>query len=642
MQDLRPPGVTTELRAERVLVIAPHADDDVIGCAGALDGLRAGGARVAVLFLTDSAGGDEPVADPVAYAAARRDEAAAALAVLGIDELAFLDLPDGRLAQHLEAAADGIRAALLEHRPQLVFAISPLETTRDHQAGFAALYRVLAPLRGGSDLDSAIAGSEVLLYEINHPAFPDVLVDVSHRLERIEHAIRAHRSQLERHNYLEAALGMRRFRTLSLGSDVAAAEGFRRVHPADFATASLAGLIGRLGGVPVLHAVTEGPLLSVIVRTKDRPRLLQEALASLARQTYRRAEVVIVNDGGASPELPADHPLELRLVELESNRGRGPAADAGIAAARGDAITFLDDDDLVEPEHLAVLAGLAGAADTRIAYTDAAVGIYELDGDGWREVERRLPYSRDFDPDLLLVDNYIPFNTLVIERRLLDEVGPVDSGLEFFEDWDLLIRLAQRTPFRHLRQVTCEYRHFRGGGHHVLGEHPDARADFLAQSATVIDRHRRLLTPERLARVVRTLRTEAVDAAEAAAAHATAATDARRARAEWEDRWHRLNGALQALDSEHQQLAEAHTETLRAHTATAADRDRQAAAAAELSGRVAELDRIEAMLRERLAAQDTDLAATYAEIERLNRLVHSMEATKAWRLHRTLEKLRGR
>ena len=290
--------------------------------------------------------------------------------------------------------------------------------------------------------------------------------------------------------------------------------------------------------------MTDGPTISVVVRTKDRPALLAEALASLAEGTYRRAEVVVVNDGGAPPELPEDFPLPLRRVDLAEDLGRAEAANAGVAAATGEWIAFLDDDDLAAPEHLAVLAGAASAAGVRAVYSDAAVVTYELadssgaDGaGGWREVERRLPYSRDFDPDLLLVDNYIPFNTILFERSLLDELdrvpakagtGPADSGpfdpsLPIFEDWDFLIRLAARTPFHHVRRVTCEYRHFRGAGHHALGDRPRERADFLSLKARVIAKHREHLPPERLARVVDRLRAEAVEAAEAAAATAAAA-----------------------------------------------------------------------------------------------------------------------
>ena len=71
------------------------------------------------------------------------------------------------------------------------------------------------------------------------------------------------------------------------------------------------------------------------------------------------------------------------------------------------------------------------------------------------------------------------FNTLLIERRLLDEVGPFDPEFEFFEDWDLLIRLSQRARFHHHRQVTCEYRHFRTGGDQILGAQASQRPDHL-------------------------------------------------------------------------------------------------------------------------------------------------------------------
>src|SRR4029453_9441288 len=97
---------------------------------------------------------------------------------------------------------------------------------------------------------------------------------------------------------------------------------------------------------------------------------------------------------------------------------------------------------------------------------------------GWRQVERRLPYSRDFDPELLLGDNYIPLNTLLVPRQLLLAAGPLDPALPFFEDWDLLIRLSRLAPFHHHRQVTCEYRHFRGG-RHLPRDRPRERAGSL-------------------------------------------------------------------------------------------------------------------------------------------------------------------
>jgi LmbE family N-acetylglucosaminyl deacetylase len=633
---LPPPGTAEAVRARSVLVVAPHYDDEVLGCGGLLAQLAAAGSVVRVLFLTDGAGGAEPVGDRAAYARARRAESAVAGAALGLRGSDHSGIPDGRLERHLAEAQAAIRRALLSQRPDVLLVPSPLEVSADHRAAFAAVHRLLAPLRGEDDLDAVARDLQVLVYEVNRPAHPDLLVDVGAELPRLEAAMAGYASQEARHPYLRAARGLRRFRTLSLGPEVEAAEGYRRLRLADFVTRGPAALVRELGGVPDLVPLSEGPTVSVVVRTKDRPRLLGEALSSLAASTYRRVEVVVVNDGGARADPPADFPFPLERIDLASNQGRAAAANAGVAAARGDYVAFLDDDDLFEPEHLETLVGLVGAAEVRVAYTDAAVGVYELDpAAGWSCRERRLPYSRDFDPDLLLFDNYIPFNTLLVERRLFAEVGAFDVELPFFEDWDFLIRLAGRAALHHLRQVTCEYRHFRGGAHHVLGAAPRERADFLAMKARVLDKHAARRTPAILARVIDRLRAEEVGRGEEAAALRRAAEERRAAEAELLDRFHRVNGELEAVKGDRARL-----EAERRRLAAEEVRLRE-----EMALRERELQRLyddERALRAVVGDQTEHLRRTYAEIERLNRVVAEMEATRAWRLHRWLEGRRPR
>ncbi|MCB1053930.1 MAG: PIG-L family deacetylase, partial [Acidobacteria bacterium] len=458
------PGVTAEPIARKALVLAPHYDDEILGCGGLVMRWLEGGADVAVLFLTDGAGGVEDVDDRAAYGATRRAEADNVAASLGLRVVAHLGLADGSLAQQTEDLAASLTEALVAEAPDTVLVPSPLEASEDHRATFAALHEALAPIRPGHALAAVAEDLQVLVYEVNHPLYPNLLVDVGATLPALERAMELYASQQRRHDYWSAALGLRRFRTQTLGPDVEAAEAYVALGLGDFTTRSPAQLVRHFGGSAEVLEVHTGPRLSVVVRTCDRPELLAEALRSLAEGSYRRAEVVLVNDGGAPPKVPGGFPLPVVRVDLPDNRGRAAAAQAGVEAATGDWLCFLDDDDLAAPEHLATLAGLASAAGVRVAYTDAAVGIYALgDAGGWSCVERRLPYSRDFDPDLLRLDNYIPFNTLVIERSLVLDTGGFDLDLPFFEDWDLLIRLAARTRFHHLARVTCEYRHFRSG-----------------------------------------------------------------------------------------------------------------------------------------------------------------------------------
>jgi LmbE family N-acetylglucosaminyl deacetylase/GT2 family glycosyltransferase len=632
--DLQPPGWTERVRAASVLVLAPHYDDEVLGCGGLLTQLAAARAAVRVLFLTDGGGGAEEVEDPEAYRRRRREEASKVCALLGFAGCDHLGLPDGALDRHLDAAVHGIRRALFTQRPELLLAPSPLEVSRDHRAAFAALHRLLGGGRDGDPDQEPLRGLRILLYEINHPGHPDLLVDVTAEAPVLEQAMALYASQEERHPYWNAGLGLRRFRTSSLAPGVELAEGYRRLRVEDFTTRSPAQLVRHLGGLPEVHEVREGPRISVVVRTRDRPELVGEALASLAEGEYRRAEVVLVNDGGEPPPVPDGYPLPLVRIDLAENRGRAAAAQAGIAAATGQYVAFLDDDDLAAPEHLATLAGLVSAAGVRVAYTDAAVAVYELDAEGgWTCRERRLPYSRDFDPDLLLVDNYIPFNTLLVERSLFAGVGPFDVSLPFFEDWDFLIRLSAVTSFQHLARVTCEYRHFRGGGH-VFGERPRERADFLEVKARVLAKHATRLGPGVLARAVDRLRAELVaeregwagarrdleqlrsDLAALAQDHQALA----RERFLWEERYHAANGEVASVRGDLERLRE--------------DRGR-------IDAEVRRLHEEEQQLRAAVDDQTAHLGRTYAEIERLNGLIREMESTRAWRVHRWWQRRRA-
>ncbi|MCP3959634.1 MAG: glycosyltransferase [bacterium] len=586
------------MRAKSALVLAPHYDDEVLGCGGLIARLTTSGAVVRVLFLSDS-GGDEAEAEArAATSRRRREEAKAAAKVLGVAGIDHLGLPDGGLVQHIDDMAAGIRRAIASQRPSLLLAPSPLEASADHRAVFAAVHRPLGEARDGDAVWPLVQNLRVLTYEVNHPQRPDLLVDVSGQVETVERAMECYASQQEQHDYLGARLALSKFRTLTLPPEVRAAEAYRQLDFEDFQTRGPARLIAELGGTPELLAVEDGPTISVVVRTRGRPELLAEALCSLAESTYRRADVVVVNDGGEPPVIE-DFPLPLEVVNLAENRGRAAAANAGVAAARGDFVAFLDDDDLVEPEHLATLAGLVRAEGVRVAYTDAAVGVYELDGEsGWRCSERRVPYSRDFDPELLLFDNYIPFNTLVIERRLFEEVGNLDERLPFFEDWDFLIRLAALTPFHHLARVTCEYRHFRGAAHHILGDTSRRRSDFLEMKARVIAKHAERATADATARVVDQLRAESVAGSE----------EASRLRAELErgeESYHRLNGRLAGLEV-HQQVLE----------------ESERRARDELREREGEVQKLSETLRQ-----------TWGEIERLGELIRSMESSRAWRAH---------
>jgi glycosyltransferase involved in cell wall biosynthesis len=117
-----------------------------------------------------------------------------------------------------------------------------------------------------------------------------------------------------------------------------------------------------------------GPLVSVIVPTYNRPETLAEALQSIVTQTYSSIEVIVVNDGGRDVRnviLRYASQRDIRYIHLLDNKGRSAARNIGIAAAQGQYLAYLDDDDLFYPEHLTTLVNYLEVSGRQVAYTDA-------------------------------------------------------------------------------------------------------------------------------------------------------------------------------------------------------------------------------------------------------------------------------
>lgn len=182
------------------------------------------------------------------------------------------------------------------------------------------------------------------------------------------------------------------------------------------------------------------PLVSVVVRSMARSTLAP-ALASIAAQDYPSLEVVVVAAcGHLHPPLPPAtgvHPL--RLVPSATRLTRPAAANAGLDAARGEWITFLDDDDIFLPGHVAALMAARSEAPTAGLVHSFARAVFS---DG--RVER---FGQPHALIQLYERSYIHLSASVFARRLVDADCRFDASLEIHEDWDFLLQLAQRTAF---------------------------------------------------------------------------------------------------------------------------------------------------------------------------------------------------
>lgn len=199
------------------------------------------------------------------------------------------------------------------------------------------------------------------------------------------------------------------------------------------------------------------PTVSVIVATRDRPRLLADALASIAAQAPAPLEVRVGDDGRVHAEaVAADLPL-LELTWLALDLGQaGAVRNAAAAGARGDVLAFLDDDDLWRPGHLEGLARAFADPAIGLAWRDSEIVREAVDGE--RQVLDRRTIARDWDDATMRANDYLPPSAFAVRRSLFDAVGGFDTSFRYSEDWDLVLRLAARAGVKRVPGVTVEVR----------------------------------------------------------------------------------------------------------------------------------------------------------------------------------------
>ena len=210
-----------------------------------------------------------------------------------------------------------------------------------------------------------------------------------------------------------------------------------------------------------LRSRTEGPLVSVIIPTRDRPQMLQEAVQSVLDQTYCNLEVIVINDAGEDVTRILEDFRDPRIVHHrnEENRGLAGARNAGIAMAHGDYICYLDDDDIFYPCHVEVLLDALEENRALAAYTDSHLAVMERKGQHWVRVLKKVLFDFDFHRELLHANNFIHGVTFMHSRKLLEGTEGFDESLTVLEDWEFFLRLSFACDFLHVEKITAQFRH---------------------------------------------------------------------------------------------------------------------------------------------------------------------------------------
>lgn len=204
----------------KIVVFAPHPDDDVIGCGGTIAAHVQAGDEVAIVYLTSGEAGSLPI-PPDELRGIREREARQGTEILGVDDLIFLRFPDG----YLDFSPECIRTLvklIRDKKPDVIYLPHAQEAPRDHQVSHDLVLGAVRRASGPWFQDCGTAPcavKQVLAYEVWTPIVsPMFYADISPWIDLKLNALRCHASQTSTIPYDEAVRCLNRYRGILSGA----------------------------------------------------------------------------------------------------------------------------------------------------------------------------------------------------------------------------------------------------------------------------------------------------------------------------------------------------------------------------------------------------------------------------------------
>ena len=225
------------------------------------------------------------------------------------------------------------------------------------------------------------------------------------------------------------------------------------------------------------------PQVSIIIPTYNRPHLLQRSIRSVLSQDERDVEIIVVNDAGFEPDHSILHQDgRIRYVNHSENRGLAASRNTGIALAEGQYIGYLDDDDILLPNHLSLLLSACRRFEAKVVYANAS---RRWENEKGEVVRRDIPYIEPYRQEELIFRNITPVQTILHCRSCIDDGTRFDESLKRLEDWDFWSRLSETTSFLKINPITSEFS-WRNDGSSMTSS---SKIPFLLAELRILMRH---------------------------------------------------------------------------------------------------------------------------------------------------------
>jgi LmbE family N-acetylglucosaminyl deacetylase len=202
----------------KTLVFAPHADDEIFGCGGALIRHIQQNDPVKVVVVTD---GSYPVTEEQKspdYPEIRRQESIAAAKLIGYNNPVFLNFPDNSLKLN-KNLINSIKKEIEDFKPINIYFPNDLEIHPDHRVVNKAVLQAIKKIKNRTV-------QNLISYEVSAPLYPNYLHDITDVIETLESAMDCFKSQLRANDYSKKLMALKTYRTYTLPQEVLYAEAY--------------------------------------------------------------------------------------------------------------------------------------------------------------------------------------------------------------------------------------------------------------------------------------------------------------------------------------------------------------------------------------------------------------------------------
>lgn len=199
----------------------------------------------------------------------------------------------------------------------------------------------------------------------------------------------------------------------------------------------------------------ESPLVSVIIPTYNRASIIERAIQSVLKQSYRNLEIIVVDDASKDNTNEIVRNIkDNRLIYKyhEKNKGPSSARNTGIKAASGEYISFQDSDDVWHTQKLEKQMNYILNKPTLkscVVYSR----ILRLENNKKTNIPSESVERKEGNIyRYLLKGNFIAMPSIVVHRGCFNKTGLFDEELKILEDWDLILRLSKYFRFEYINE----------------------------------------------------------------------------------------------------------------------------------------------------------------------------------------------